>query len=155
MSDVKPELSGPISWKSKEFDYSPKTTAWYVIFWGVVVSILFIALWQRNILFVLFTLIASSIVIFWARRKPELLTVTLSENILRVNEKEYALDTFVAYYLTNKVLMLQHKQRFSTYVTVRIQPKFRERIDTVLSKHMSTFEYTESLVDALARIIGF
>jgi hypothetical protein len=68
-----------IRWQAPEFEYREKDVSWY---WLTIIFALFalaVAVWQRNLLFALFVVIAEILIITWGNRKPRIVDFAINE----------------------------------------------------------------------------
>lgn len=160
MTDNKKELS----WEAPEFDYIEKEPFWFVT--GVVAAIILIAfaLFQGNLLFAIFILIASMVVYSWAKRRPEVITISLNENGVKIGSYSFHPWSDLEYFALlqshekhDKLaeLVLKKKESISPFVKIHIPPDNLEVIREFTLQFLPEEEYEEPFADAIGRIVKF
>ena len=144
-----------IKWKSLEFEYREKNFSWYFIAVLIGASITIIALWQKNLLLAIFTIIATTMMVYWASQKPRTINYSLTDNHFMVDEITYDLEAFSEFYVDNHLLVLKNKNRLDSYVKAMIESSQKNEIREHLEHILPDFDYEESLSEAISRKIGF
>lgn len=144
-----------IQWSFPEFEYHHKDLGWFVGFIGLAAILSVIALWQKNLLFLIFTAIAVFVIIFWAKEKPKNLNFSLDKKGVWVEKSFYEYGTFLAFAIKPGGLQLKNKARLRLFLNI---PFPEDRLDEI-KEHLLAFlpeaEYNESTIDALSRILRF
>lgn len=152
-----------IKWSAPEYHYYPKDVGWY---WFVIIAamaVVVLALWQRNFLFAVFSVIASILILSWGRRPPRQIDFTLSEKGLDIEGKKfYPFENLAGFAIIQNPdnaelseLILQTKNRVGTWVRVIIANQRAEDIKKLLLKFIPEIEYTESMTEHIGRILRF
>jgi len=68
-----------ITWHAPEFKYRYKDISWYWLSFAVAGVLILLSLWQKNLLFIIFIIIAESMIIIWANRFPKELRFKLDK----------------------------------------------------------------------------
>jgi len=142
-------------WTAPEYEYRPKGPSWY---WLTIIATILIAafaLWRRNFLFIFFVIIAEMVLIYWARRQPREIKFKLTEKGLFIDDKFYAFETFSAFAVYDKEIILRRKARLGMDLKILAADDILDRAKDFLTNYLPTFEYEESLIDHIAKIIRF
>lgn len=155
---------GELSWEAPEFDYIEKEPFWFVSV-GLFAAVLFLfALWQKNLLFAIFLLVATIVVFIWAKKKPGILTFILNENGLRVGDHDFYPWRDLEYFAILKSheerdalaeLIIKRDKKTNPFLKIHIPPDQLNNIRGFLVKFLPEEEYEESFPDAIGRIIKF
>lgn len=150
-----------ITWQAPEFRYRYKDESWY---WLTIMAagILFlISLWQKNLLFAIFIIIAEVMVILWAKELPKNLHFKLDKKGVHLGKiKFYSYEDLSGFHLHEEdgdisELVLKTKEKLHPYVKILLLTNDAPEIKKFLKKHVPEMEYEESLTDSLSKIIGF
>ncbi len=144
-----------IEWHAIEFHYHEKDPSWDVF---VIVGAFFIgifALWQRNLLFFIFTLIATMLMLTWGKRRPRRFHFMADNHGLWVEKKLYPYKDCTGFALYHDMLQMHQKNRFHPLLSVIIHEKDEDAIRDHLLAFLPEVEYTESFNEALAHWLQF
>lgn len=150
-----------IIWYAPEFRYHPKTASWYWLSLLAAAALLLIALWQKNLLFLLFVAVAEATLIHWAKRQPRMLKFKISQNGIFAGETRfYPYEELEGFHILDEAggfgeLILKTKYKLNAYVRLEIADKDAEEIREQLKKVLNEIEYEESFSDSIGKIIGF
>lgn len=153
-----------ISWQTPEFDYHEKDVSWYYLV--VILGAIFIglAVWQKDFLFAIFLVIATAVVLFWGSEKPGVVTVTVSDEGVSINNRRIdMMSHFSGFALKDGgqdnpewgKLLLRHKQRLHTATHIPVPQGRMGEVKKLLSAHLSEYEYEDSFMDELLRFLKF
>lgn len=151
-----------IIWYAPEFQYHHKELGWY---WLSIIGsgILFlIALWQKNLLFGIFVVIAELMVIIWAKEFPKNIRFKLSKKGLEIGKmKFYSYEELSGFHIHEEdedgfsELILKTNKRLHPYLKVLVDKNDIAEIKDYLKNHLPEIEYEEPVSEAISRIIGF
>jgi len=152
-----------ITWSAPEYHYYEKNVSWYWIVLLMTIFFVGFALWQSNFLFAVFIIIASVLIIAWGKRPPRIITFSLSDKGLSVDEKKfYHFDSVEGFAISPdhmndgfNELAIQTKGRISGWIKIIIEEEQADAIKALLTKHIEELEYTESLADHLSKLLKF
>ena len=152
-----------LEWSAPEFHYYHKTELWYWAVAGITGLIILLALWQKNILFAVFAVVAAILVTTWGRRAPRIIAFTLSHEALVIDNKKtyYTKDvTGFAIVPTEEdpellELVLKPKGKIAHFVKVLMPTSHHEDVKEILLTSVPEIEYEESTADRIARILRF
>lgn len=148
-------------WKAPEFKYYAKSASWYWLSFLVVGILILFAIWQKNLLFIIFIIIAEIAVIIWAKRSPQDIEFKIDKNGIRIGEiKFYPYEDLIGFHIKENPgdaseLILKTKSRLHPYIKITILDKDIPEMKDYLKEFLPEIEYEESLSDGIARIIGF
>lgn len=144
-----------VFWKTPEYQQYQKDVSWYWIVAITGIALTAAALWQKNLLFAIFVVIAALMLIVWGQKKPRIIKVKLDETILRLDDQEFLIKDFLGYYIDDEVLVFKRGGRFSQPLKIDIDTADKDKIAAILKDKLVKFEYQESLGEIIGRKIGF
>lgn len=153
-----------LTWEAPEFGYIEKEPFWFVSA-GLLATVFFIfAVWQKNLLFAIFIIIATIVVFVWAKKKPETLLFKLNENGLRMGGRNFYPWGDLEYFALLKSheehdhlaeLVVKREEKINPFLKIHIPPERIREIHEFLLQYLPEEEYEESFADAIGRIVGF
>lgn len=149
-----------ISWHAPEFNYVHKEVEWY---WMTIIAssvVFLISIWQRNLLFAFFIVIAEFLILHWGRQYPKTLRFSLTKNSVRIGEiDEYPYSHLVGFDILrhedHSEIVFQTKKRLQPFVKILIDSDHIAEIKEFLGQHLPEFDYEEPLSDHFGRMMGF
>jgi hypothetical protein len=151
-----------MEWSAPEYEHRPKTSLWY---WGsilIAVLILGMAVWQKNFLFAAFVVLAEILILTWGERPPRLLSFTLTEKGLTVNEnKFYPLGNFKSFSLDHESheewagIVLFFESHLRPSILVHAPHAEAEEIAAALRYKLKEVPWEPTLLDSLERFFKF
>jgi hypothetical protein len=150
-----------ISWRAPEFRYQPKDASWYWMSIGITGILFLIALWQGNLLFGIFILLAETMVLFWAKEYPRDLQFSIDEHGLHLDKiKSYAYEDLSGFHLHEGSdgvgeVIVKTKNKLHPYVRILLLNDDMPTVREAFKNHIEEIEYEEPLSENIARIIGF
>ena len=165
---IKDSDKNNISWEAPEFEYVHKDVSWYWLSLMIAIVLLAIALWQRNILFAVFVIVGWFVIVNVAKQIPPIWEFRVDEvgiHLRNPNEKDHLGKTYswqdlegfciLDGLVEHKQLVIKSKSRFSTFLKINFPEKREIEIEEMCLQFLPKEEYEESVVDHLARFIGF
>jgi len=158
------ESGKTLEWEAPEFAYTEKEPFWFLVGGLVAILLLLFALWQQNLLFVIFILIASATSFVWAKRKPETLTFKLNENGLRIREHDFYPWSDLKYFALLVAheerdrfaeLIIRYDRKLNPFLKIHAPPEQLDELREFLLRYLPEEEYEEPFTDAIGRMIGF
>ena len=150
-----------IIWQAPEFKYQHKDISWYwLTIIAAAVMVLF-SLWQKNLLFALFIILAETMLIFWAKESPKNLQFKIDKKGVQIGKiKSYGYEEISGFHISEKndgdsELILKTKSKLHPFVKILIYNDDIAAIKGYLKNHLSEVEYEESLTDGFSKMIGF
>ncbi|MEK7608837.1 MAG: hypothetical protein AAB495_04630 [Patescibacteria group bacterium] len=151
-----------VMWDAPEFEHRPKTVSWYWITIIAAALLVGVAVWQRNVLFGIFVVIAEVLILVWAEREPRNITFHLSEKHISIDEnKRHALDEFVSFSIDDgheeeiMEAFLRFKSHFRPILRVRIPSEKLVTARQVLQSKLPESKFEPALLDVIERFLGF
>jgi len=155
-----------VQWETLEYEYKEHSVDWY---WGVALAALALAgisIVGNNPLFALFLAIATFTTFYFARRDPRMMTVSLYDDHIRLDNRIFPFDSFASFWVrsplpkmsdeTRKptVLALKSKQLLYPLLTVPVSDdidpkKLREFCLDILEEEEMPEHFSEQIMDRL------
>lgn len=157
MSDSNKE----ITWQAPEFQYRYKNIFWYGASVALAAILIVLALWQNNLLFAIFVIIAEVMILFWAKETPRLLNFRLDNKGITIDKiKFYPYEDLKGFHVAQRedqsgALVLKTKNRLQSYVKILANADDIPKIKEFLKNYLKEIEYEESLVSHISDLIGF
>lgn len=153
------------SWKAPEFHYYEKGPAWYAGSVFVTGVLALLALWQGNFLFVVFVLIAEFLILFWARRKPRTIVVSLSEEGLALGERDrYPFERLLRFAVVEergggaasfREVVMETRALFGNSVRFMVPRESVQSVKVFLGRFLPETTHEESLAEYLSHFFRF
>ncbi len=151
-----------VSWSAPEYEYREKDVSWY---WkSIIVAVVLIALavWQHNVLFVVFLVIGEIMIIVFGNRPPTITRFHIGEKGFRINDGIFhpytQLESFSIVIHEHSHwddLILHTKNRLNETVRVKVPKDMLAKVHRSLSLVLEETVYEETLVEALEHFLGF
>ncbi|MEZ4156905.1 MAG: hypothetical protein R3B52_02995 [Candidatus Paceibacterota bacterium] len=149
-------------WKAPEFTFFEKSSVWYTASIVVALLIVLFAALQGNILFIVFTVIAEILVLYWARQEPPLIECAFGDRGLVIADNFYPIKSLEGFaFVTDHPhdpyfeLIIAQKKKFSSHLRVLVPTEIVDDLFDVLSSYLGEIEYEESLREHIMKIIRF
>jgi hypothetical protein len=148
-------------WTAPEFEYREKSVSWY---WTSIIcaaAVIAFAIWERNFLFGIFTIIAEMLFIAWGNEMPADANLTLTERDFSINDaKHYQTKLFESFSINEQnedwdELFFTFKTKLRTPLRVLLPKEKVEEVRANLRPILREIEFEPSLLDSLEKIIGF
>lgn len=160
-----------IIWTAPEFKYHQKDVSWYWLSILAAAVIILISLWLKNFLFAIFVVIAEIVLISWAKRQPKNIKFGINEKGISIGEaKFYEYKELKGFFLKEGPaarpahlsgqgpegeLILKTNFKIEPYIKIFVFNGDIPEIKSFLKNHLEEIEYTESLHEAISKIIKF
>jgi hypothetical protein len=152
-----------IQWRAPEYEYYPKSLAW---FWGtIIIAILFLILsiLQKNFLFSVFIIISEILILIWASFEPKIINFKINNEGISVGENNfYNFDTISSFSSTLSVLpdlteiKINFKNKLSFNISILIPTNIVEDVKKIFyEKNIPEVEHEEHFIDSLQKILKF
>lgn len=148
-------------WRAAEYEYTEKTLTWFIALGIVVLVVAIVSLVERDFFFAVFAVLAGVLVAVFARRRPQVLEFSVSEDGVRVGDRlSFSLGEFRSFALYSRPghldeLIFKKRTAVNPYVRVPIDAALAERVKGFLKDRLDEEEFTESLVDLISGRLGF
>lgn len=77
------------SWEAPEYEHIERSNDWYYWAGTIAAIIIGLAVWQKNYIFGVLVLMATVLLMLFSRRKPESHTISVSDDGIVIDEKQY------------------------------------------------------------------
>lgn len=151
-----------ISWDAPEYEHRPKEASWYWISIIVALALIAFAIWQGNLLFGLFVLIAEVLFIIWGNREPDELHVTIDNLGVRIGEHAfYPRSHIEAFSIVGHGhtdwhdLVILLDRRLIPTVSVRLPEHHVEDVRRHMAALYPEYDHQESFIESLERYLWF
>jgi hypothetical protein len=154
-----PVQTKPLSWRAAEYEHTDKDTVWYIAVCGVAALLLIFAVWQRNFFFGIFIVLAAVIVIVLNRRRPRTVDFSIDDNGVAIGTVRYSYEGFEWFAVQVRpgrldMLTFRRKSSVNPYVHIPVDSVHAAKAQEFLREKLTEGEYEESLIDALAHLVG-
>ncbi|MFA5098620.1 MAG: hypothetical protein WC461_00135 [Candidatus Paceibacterota bacterium] len=152
-----------IEWQAPEFEYREKDVSWYWMGLIIAFCLLALAVWQKNFLFAVFTVIAYLVVVYSGGQKPAVWKFTINDKGVEIDPQRgksiasrfYKYEEIIGFDIWEKELVLRTNKKISPYLKM-IFPKEKEKeIKEFLAKYIPEEEYNVSIADSFSKLVGF
>lgn len=155
-----------IIWVASEYNFYRKSAGWYLLSLLISGAVFLLALWQKNLFFAIFVVIAEIILIHWARRLPQTLDFKINNKGVAVGDIKFypyeELSGFCVQEFSDDAdspisaeLVLKTKTKINPFVKINLPKKNISAVKGLLKKFTEEIEYKDSFSDAVDRLIGF
>jgi hypothetical protein len=149
----------PLSWSALEFEEKERHPDW-LWYAGLIFAIgATICFFYGNIFFGIFLIIAGASVVIFAQRKPGLLTITLGEKELSVNDEHIAWERVRQFWIDESgkpdKLLLLVKGTVVPMMSLPLEGVTAMAVRTELAKHAPEVAMRESTGVKIAERLGF
>ena len=150
-----------ITWLAPEFHYHHKDISWYWLTIIIAAIALLISIWQGNLLFGFFVILAEVMTLVWAKQIPRTLEFTIDKEGVRMdNLKFFAYNELSGFHVRELhdgtgELILKTQKVLEPYTKIVADAANLEEIKDFLKTFLEEIEYEESLVDHLEKWVGF
>ncbi len=146
-----------LSWQAPEYERAERGAGWYL--WSIVAAVVlvFIALWQKNILFGLFIILAEGVLLLMGREKAPLRLYHLDESGLSMDDKQIRAYPQMLYFAFFEFgdryveLIIRPTEKFHFYTRVLLPKERVEEVRAFLDPRVHAFEYKPTMADIMAR----
>ena len=112
-----------IVWQTQEFKFNEKDLGWYGWNFFIAFILIILSIWQKNLLFAIFIIIAEIMVVFWSKELPRDVQVKIADKGVYINAKLYPYEDLVGFHILeqqHKELILETSGRLHRYVKIMI-----------------------------------
>jgi len=151
-----------IRWDAPEFEYQPKSLVWYTTSMLLAALLVGMGVWQRNVLFVAFVVIAEMLMLFWGNEKPRVLTFSLSGKELRIGEdKSYPLHDITEFSVDDEGggawvrFFLRRARGFAPLVRIHVPKQLAPQVRSFFGERFPEKEWEPSFSDTIEKLMRF
>lgn len=149
-----------ITWRAAEYEYSQKDWVWYAWVSGVAVVLVIFSIWQKNLFFGMFAVLAACMIVFFSRKKPRVLDFKINENEMRAGDNfVLTYDKLENFSIRSRVghldeIVVRKKATVNPFVRFPIDSKLALEAKKIIIKKLPEVEYSESIIDILSDRFG-
>jgi len=149
-----------ISWHALEFEPTAKSADWYWTLGIVAVSGVLIAIILGNILFAFFIIVASFVVILYARKHPKRILFEISPHGLRADNVLHPFNALESFWIDERKeaspkLLMTSKKTFAFQIVIPLGNAPREDVRAYLQEYILEIEQYESFIERITEWIQF
>lgn len=150
-----------VSWRAAEYEYHEKDPVWYLWVVGIAIVLIFISLWQNNFFFLVFIVIAGTMVIFMGKKKPRVVEFKVDNEGIRIDKNiVYEYDDIEWFALRStpgslNEIIIKKESALNPIMRMRADSKITPEVIEILKKHVEEKEYDESLIDSVSEMLRF
>lgn len=148
-------------WTTTRVKETKKSGMFYGILMGIMVILLAISIWQNNLLFGVFIILAVGTMLFIAGQPSQQYRFAITPKGIHIGDEEIEhpfdrLSHFDIYEYADgdKELFIMPKERFRTLIHMRIHPQDQETIISILTQKIPQKTIEPSLLDILSKVVG-
>ena len=156
------KVPSEIDWIAPEFEYEEKDVLW---FWGSIIAavlIFAIAVWQKNFLFGLFTILAEILILVWGAHEPRQINFKLGENGLEIGkERKYSFQELESFSIdkdwvdNGAELQLKIRGRLKSALKIIVPSEKISEVRSMLENRLSEKDPEHSISEILERFLRF
>jgi hypothetical protein len=158
--EIKESSQEIISWRAAEYEHTEKEAGWYWLVGAISFVLIVVAFWQKNFFFAVFIVIAVGMVMFFSRRKPEVVDFSITDTGINIGELSLYFENLDSFSIRSRPghldeIVLKKKTTVNPFVRIPIDSRMVEKAGEFLRNHLPEVEYKESLVDIFSEWFGF
>lgn len=161
MNEDKKDNSPIIEWEIKHKDEVDRSDYFYYVILGIMILLLGFSIWQKNLLFGIFVILATGMILFLSEQHPETYRFQLTDKELIIgnNEIEYEYKKFshfdiYEYHESENELLLVFKEKLKPLLKIRLYRGDVEKIKEFMKTKLPQKTTEPSLLDFLSKIVG-
>lgn len=148
-----------ISWKTPEYipkDHSPD---WFWAVGIIAVAIIFTSILLNNVLLAAFFFIATITIFIYAKREPDIITVEISDDGIKVGRNMYPFSQLKAFWINDNdmipKLLLKASSLTNSLLVIPIGKVDLQKVETILENYLTKEEIEEPLTQKFLEYLGF
>jgi len=151
----------PVTWEGREYVHTEKGTDWYWALGLIAVAGSVAALNFHNILFAIFILIAAFVLALFASRKSELVTFSISQRGVRINETLYSFQSLESFGIDDMhqghipQLILKQKKHFILNITIPLENANVNEVHDFLHTYLRQEDLRDPFIHKFMEWLGF
>jgi hypothetical protein len=155
------ENKNEFSWKAREYIYHEKNPGWYLVIGFLGLLVLAYALLTRDYIMFITLLVVLAVAIAYARRKPRIITITLSGSGVTVGRETYPFSNLKTFWLIYrppevKTLYLETTNYVNRDLSVELENQDPNEVRKFLLRFLpEDLKREESYTDQLLRKLKF
>lgn len=151
----------PIEWRAHEYVHFEKSQDWYWILGLVAVAGAVAAILFNNVLFALLILIAAFVVALFAGRKPDIVSFSLTQRGVRINDTLYPFSNLKSFGIVERSsnhipkLILEPKGHLAMHIYIPLENVDVDHVHDFLLDFVFEDEHEEPLIHHFMEWLGF
>ena len=149
-----------IEWKITRHKNTTRSGIFYGGILVIMILLLLFSIWQDNLLFGVFIVLAVGTILFISTQAPDLNVFKLTDKKLTIDGKtEYEYERFVHYDIhhfgeEDQEIFFVFRERLKPILRIRIHSKDEGAIEELLSQKLPRKKTEPSLIDLFSKIVG-
>jgi len=157
MDEIK--LKDTIEWSTPEYVPKEHSKDWYIAVILITLSVIVAAVMYENYFFALFLAIGTSLLLYMAKRPPEIVDVKLSSRGILFHNKMYPYLELDAFWVETRFreprIIIRQNSKSATHLIVPIAEADPEQVRHFLGYYLDEELQEESIFEHLFHILGF
>lgn len=148
-----------LTWKALEYPHKHHSSDW---FWGVgiiTVGATILAIIFNNLLFAVFIIVSGIAVVLMALREPRMLTCTLNERGIKIDNDFYTYSTLVSFWVQVEYgapkLLLQSSKKLAPMIIIPLEDVHEDDVRDFLIDYLPEEEMHEPLAHHIFDLLGY
>lgn len=155
-----PQTNHRLQWSAPEFNYYSKGRNWIIVSGVVAVVLLLPAIWTANFLFCLLIVLSYFSLMAYAFKKPRQIEIAITPRGVKTAGNFYQFDALKSFWIFYeppelKEISLLSKKLTSSHIRIPLGEQNPVEARSVLIRYIPEKKQEESLIDILARNVGF
>jgi len=155
---IQAKLPESLTWNGPEFHHHEKGGTWNKGLAIIAALLIVFALWQKNYLFAVFIVIATWLLAYYAKQKPQTVEFLLDNRGLTIRDKRHNYSDMEGFAIRidetggsewNK-LIIRTKSHWTPHFIILIPKDHTSAIHSFLAEYTSEVDHKDSLSDAFA-----
>lgn len=148
-----------LSWETPEFFPKERTNDWYWALGIIALAIIVTSILLNNILMAVFLIIATFTIFIYAKKKPEIITIQITDDGVKAGRNLYPYSLLKAFYINDNALipelLLKSESVLNSIIIIPIPKTDPEKVRSTLTYYLSEEEIREPLSQKLMEYLGF
>lgn len=148
------------SWQAPSSHRTPRTAQWYLVSIGVMLVCVVVALYQGNLLFAMFAVLAELFLLFLGQERPRQIVYAVNERGLSANgdilREHQELDSFAFHDMGGRYIevVFRPADTLKTYTRILIPRERVEDAKVFFGQRWYEFQYEGGITDVMAQFLG-
>lgn len=147
-----------LSWQALQFESTPKSSAWYIVVFIILVSLVAVGLFTDNFPLAILAILIGLILYLFEKKDAQYFKFGVTEEGVFAQDRIYkfsSLETFWIFYEPNgrKDLSLKSKKSFIPYVHIPLGDMDPTALRETLVDFLPEEEHEEAVVDSLEKLM--
>lgn len=148
-----------VEWTAPEYVAYEYKKKWYIIMTGFTILMVIWGIFSKSYFFLTFIILAFALMLIYARRKPNIISFSLTGRGVQTGKKFYGFSDLKSFWIfqlpTGDELSLETQKSTQPTIRIPLGNADPEAIRDTLLQYLPEKEHKEALIDQLARSFGF